>query len=121
MTRKAVYTKNTYLEHAKRDEPPKPARRGTKGSRESALESWCCRWARARGIVVSKLTDPTGVCDRVFWLPGGRPWLVEFKDGPTAPGRAALQGWYREKLARDGYEVDVVSTKERFLEVMGGE
>jgi hypothetical protein len=88
--------------------------------RESSLERWACRWARSRKIVVSKLTDPTGIVDHVFWLPGGAPLLVEFKRprGKTEPGRARLQAYYRRKLARQGYKTAKVDTKEQFLELV---
>ena len=85
--------------------------------RESELEHWACRWARSRGIVASKLTDPTGIMDHVFWLPGGSPLLVEFKRSRAAtdPARARLQAYYRKKLARQGYRTARVETKEEFL------
>ena len=88
--------------------------------KESELERWAARWARARRITVSKLTDPTGILDHVFWLTGGRPLLVEFKDpnGTTAPGREKLQQYYRRKLSKQGYSVAKVDTKEQFLEAV---
>lgn len=88
--------------------------------RESKLERWCRRWARERRIVVSKLTDPTGIQDTVFWLPGGRPLLAEFKDpnGTTEPGRERLQAYYRRKLTQQGYSTAKVTTKEQFLELV---
>jgi hypothetical protein len=75
------------------------------------------RRARAKGWVVSKVKDPTGFPDHVFWVPGGAALIVEFKDpkGRTAKGRAELQATYRKKLALDGYEVHVVDTKEKWL------
>lgn len=88
-----------------------------KRRRESALERWAVRLARYQGVPVSKLTDPTGIMDHVFWVPGGRPLLVEFKDpnGVTAPGRAKLQTYYRKLFKRLGYTVVLVETKEQFL------
>lgn len=89
----------------------------SKRRRESVVERWCVRWARARGWVVSKLTDPTGIPDHVFWAPGGRPLIVEFKDpnGRTSKGREALQAYYRRLLGKHQYLVFVFTTKEEFL------
>lgn len=96
-----------------------PYRRAA-GRRESTLERWCVAWARARGVVVSKVTDPVGFMDRAFWLPGGRPLLIEFKDpkGRTAPGRKKLQDHYQDKLRLDGYACAYVDGKEQFLDLM---
>lgn len=87
--------------------------------RESALERWAVARARNRGWTVSKVTDPTGFPDHVFWVPGGRPLIVEFKDvkGKTDPGREELQMYYRRKLKRDGYRTAVVSAKDGWLEI----
>jgi hypothetical protein len=81
--------------------------------REAALERWCVRWARARGVVVSKLTDPTGIPDRVFWVPGGRPILIEFKAPSCAP--TELQMYYLKKFTLNGYRAVGIWTKEQFL------
>ena len=88
--------------------------------RESALESWAVAWALARRITASKLKDPVGIMDHVFWLPGGRPLLVEFKDPNerTDPAREELQTWYQRKFRRLGYVAVKVDTKEEFIEVM---
>ncbi len=87
-------------------------------ARESKLERECVAWARAQGWVVCKLTNPTGIPDRLFLVPGGVPWIVEFKDnkGKTAKGRAKLQAYYREKLQDDGYCTAVITTKDGFME-----
>ena len=88
-------------------------------ARESKLERWAVARARNKGWVVSKVTDPTGFPDRVFWVPGGRPLIVEFKDvrGNTSKGRAELQAYYRGKLQDDGYQTAVVSTKEEWFDL----
>ncbi len=87
-------------------------------SNEAGLERWAVARARNRRWVVSKVTDPTGFPDHVFWVPGGRPLIVEFKDeyGRTEPGRERLQRYYRRKLSGHGYLVEVVTTKAEFLE-----
>lgn len=90
--------------------------RKSKRRTESRLEAWCVRRARVAGVLVSKLTDPTGAPDRVFWVAGGRPLLVEFKDpgGESTP----LQRHYQEELARRGYKTAVVRARETFLRLM---
>lgn len=92
----------------------------TKRRRESALESWCRSWVRVRGIVVSKLTDPTGIQDSVFWIPGGRPVIVEFKDplGKTAKGREELQTEYQKIFKKHGYVTAKITTRKDFVEFM---
>lgn len=84
--------------------------------RESALESWAVKWARLRGIVVAKLKELVGVPDRVFFVPGGSPIIVEFKAKNEIP--EALQTWYLKTLKKHGYRIYTCDTKERFLEIM---
>jgi hypothetical protein len=83
--------------------------------RESTLAARCRSYARCRGIVSSKLEDPTGIMDTVFWRKSGRPLLVEFKDGSTEPNREKLQKYYRRKFAKFGYQVAKIETIEQFL------
>ena len=91
--------------------------------REAALESWCVAWARAHGVITSKLKDPVGIADHVFWMPGGAPWLVEFKDPQTDlldphEGVHDNQWYYLIVLRVMGYRTAVVTTKEGFLRLM---
>ena len=94
--------------------------------RESSLEGWCCAWARARGMVVSKLKDPVGIPDHIFWSPGGAPWLIEFKDDSVdlADPREGVhlnQWYYLIALRAVGYHTAIVTRKEGFLRLMNGE
>lgn len=91
----------------------------SRARRESALESWAVKYARARGVVVAKLTQLDGVPDRIFFIPGGRPLIIEFKACGEKPGE--LQQWYLKKLADDGYRVAWCDTKEKFLVLFGGD
>ena len=84
--------------------------------REASLERWCVRWARARGVVVSKLTDPTGIPDHVFWMPGGRPVLIEFKAVGLEPTQ--LQEYYLTEFVGNGYRALSCDNKTLFLEMM---
>jgi hypothetical protein len=97
--------------------------RRSSGRHESSLEQWAVAWARARGIVVSKQTDPTGIMDHCFWVPGGQPWLIEFKDAGVnllndSEGIHLLQWYYLIAMRADGYRTAVVTTKEGFLRLM---
>ena len=84
--------------------------------RESALESKAVKYARSHGVVVAKLTQLDGVPDRIFFVPGGKPLIVEFKARGEKPGE--LQQWYLKKLKEDGYRAVFVETWEQFLELM---
>jgi hypothetical protein len=84
--------------------------------RESALESKAVKYARSRGVVVAKLTQLDGVPDRIFFTPGGRPLIIEFKARGEKPGE--LQQWYLQKLKEDGYRAVFVDTWEKFLVLM---
>ena len=91
--------------------------------RESKVERNCVATARAHGCVVSKLTDPTGIMDHVFWVPLtlGGPFLLEFKDpnGKTDKNREALQAYYRKALGNDGYSTGIVTTEHEFMACCG--
>jgi hypothetical protein len=84
--------------------------------KESVLESWATRWARSRGLVTAKLTLCNGVPDRIFFLPLGRPAIIEFKKRSEKP--SDLQSWYILTLRTAGYNVYWCDTKEEFLEVV---
>ena len=59
------------------------------------------------GIVGSKLVTPgdTGYPDRIFWIPGGRPLLIEFKrpDEEAKPKQEHIH----DQLRKLGYQVEV--------------
>jgi hypothetical protein len=59
------------------------------------------------GIKGTKLTTPgaTGYPDRIFWVPGGKPLLIEFK----APGEKSRpkQRQIHKELKSLGYRVEV--------------
>ena len=84
--------------------------------RESALEARAVKYARSKGVVVAKLEKLDGVPDRIFFVPGGRPLVVEFKARGLRPEE--LQSWYIQKLTADGYRVVSCDTWEKFLVLM---
>jgi hypothetical protein len=59
------------------------------------------------GIVGSKLVTPgdTGYPDRIFWIPGGRPLLIEFKRPGEEP--KPKQEYIHAQLKKLGYQVEV--------------
>ena len=80
---------------------------------ESAIESACVHHAAKHGILSYKLrSGVTGVPDRLFLLPGGRVWLVEFKakGGALSP----RQKWVHEELNKAVHMVSVIRSLEEF-------
>lgn len=78
---------------------------------ESAAEIRTVRWAQARGILVTKMAgNPslTGWPDRCFWLPGGRPALVEFKRRGARPRKGEMLQRDRQKYLK-GMKYDVLT------------
>ena len=59
------------------------------------------------GIVGSKLVTPgdTGYPDRIFWIPGGRPLLIEFKRPGEEP--RPKQEHIHAQLKQLGYKIEV--------------
>lgn len=74
---------------------------------ESAIERKVVAWAKKQGIFQTKLVSPgnRSLPDRIFWVPGGKPLMIEFK----RPGGEAteLQKAMHSKLESLGYEVKV--------------
>jgi hypothetical protein len=80
---------------------------------ESSLERSCCLLARKRGVRSVKLQSGiTGEPDRLFLLPGGRCWLVEFKQrgGRVSPRQKIVHAEY-EAI---GHRVSVMSDRVGF-------
>jgi hypothetical protein len=75
---------------------------------ESKIEQDTCDlvWKHL-GIVGSKLVTPgdTGYPDRIFWLPGGKPLLIEFKRPGEEP--EPKQEYIHAQLRKLGYQVEV--------------
>lgn len=92
----------------------------TRRRRESALKAWAIAKARWWGIVVAKMTDCDGIPDSIFFVPGGRPIVIEFKEkGETGKGlQENTQPWYHTKLRDLGYAMYRCDTKESFLLIM---
>lgn len=75
---------------------------------ESTLERQACLWiSQELGVINSKFntTSDTGYPDRIFWVPGGKPVLIEFKrpGGKVSP----KQKYQIDRLRKLGYRVEV--------------
>lgn len=73
---------------------------------ERVAERKVCQWADAHGILHNKLNlwGARGMPDRVFWLPGGCPLLMEFKR--LDEDLRKLQQARMRRLLKLGYEVE---------------
>ena len=81
--------------------------------RESALEARCVKYARAFGVVVAKMTECVGIPDRIFFVPGGRPLIVEFK--ARGLRTKEVQSWYLKTMIEADYEAHHCDTWEKFM------
>jgi hypothetical protein len=76
--------------------------------KESKIEQDACDLVMKHlGIKGSKLVTPgdTGYPDRIFWIPGGRPLMIEFKRPGEAP--SPKQEYIHGQLRQLGYQVEV--------------
>ena len=89
-----------------------------KRRRESTLEARAVKWARARGVQVGKLTECVGLPDRIFFAPGGRPLVLEFKDPGGRGEPSPTQVWHVVRLKKHGYAARFIDSWETFLELM---
>lgn len=80
--------------------------------KEKVAEQRLAQWAEAHGVLSVKLNiqGRRGWPDRVFFLPGGRPYLVEMKAEGAEPRK--LQLHIHSLLLAQGYMVEVHDTAE---------
>lgn len=69
---------------------------------ESTIKMKVFNWAEAHGVLHAKL-ERAGYPDDIFFVPGGRPLLLEFKIPGEAP--RPLQAYILKQLAQRGYDV----------------
>jgi hypothetical protein len=69
-------------------------------------------WARRNGCRATKLQGPgnRSLPDYIFWIPGGKPFLIEFKRPGAEPSE--LQWHTIRQFLNDGYDVEVHDSKE---------
>lgn len=81
-------------------------------SEKSSVEGPCVDYARALGIKVLKVNPlwAAGWNDRIFFIPGGRILIIEFK----RPGgkSSKLQEQRHKELLEAGYDHHVIDNKE---------
>lgn len=74
---------------------------------EKQIEKAVCDYAKEKGILVYKFSSPghAAVPDRMFILPGGRMFMIEFK----APGKVPTAPQIREihRLEKHGIHIYV--------------
>ncbi len=80
---------------------------------EKDIEKRVCAFAEAHGILVYKFTSPSrrSVPDRMFILPGGRVFWIEFKRAGCVP--TASQEVEIAKMRKQGATVYVVDNVEQ--------
>ena len=86
---------------------------------EASIERWVCQqvlWRFGVPNLKLNLRGNAGWPDRVFWVPGGRPLLVEFKRPGEEP--RARQQLVHMMLRDLGYEVQVHDDKRVALEAV---
>ena len=96
--------------------PTKPFKANTYADsqmREAYLEDKCRRYAELQGCFLWKLTQPTGVPDRICVLPNGRQFFVEFKR-PNGGKVSPIQAYIHAQLTKLGHEVFVVDNRAAF-------
>jgi hypothetical protein len=86
---------------------------------ESQIERAACEKIRDKlGITCIKLVTPgaTGYPDRLFWIPGGKPLLIEFKRPGEPPD--PIQIHIHAQLRDLGYYVIVCDSVESAMHVV---
>jgi|SRR5579859_3172038 len=85
---------------------------------EDRIERAVCRHADALGLTHIKLNvwGRRGYPDRLFFIAGGRPLLIEFKEANYKPRR--LQQYTINKLLRLKYDVHSVDNVEEGIELL---
>ncbi len=81
--------------------------------KESSLEVSVVEWAKKHGVhycIKLKGAGNKGLPDRLFLIPGGRPFLVEFKKLGEKPTK--LQEFTHAELRAAGYDVEVHVTRQ---------
>jgi hypothetical protein len=83
---------------------------------EATIERWVEKQAKIRHGIESAKWGQDGWPDRVFFLPGGKPLVIEFKAPGEAPSeRQAYRVGFLQQL---GYDVEVHDDREQALEAI---
>jgi hypothetical protein len=85
--------------------------------KENPTETWVCAQAEARGVLNIKMGHKTtaGWPDRLFFIPGGCPLLIEFKKPGGIADTEPLQDHTHGLLRTLGYRVEVHDNRELAL------
>lgn len=85
---------------------------------EARIEHRTATLAMQRFGIPSTKWGQDGWPDRVFWIPGGSPLLIEFKSGAPESGVDARQAQRIEHLTLWGYDVEVHNNAEQAIEAI---
>lgn len=94
-------------------------RRTIRNLKESSVERPVVRDARALGVLSIKLATGQGMPDRLFLIPGGRGFLIEFKAPGSDPRplqdamHVILRGLGYDVEAHDDYESAMAAIRRR--------
>jgi hypothetical protein len=85
---------------------------------ENPIETKTVAVAKGMGLIGLKLTPrgQRGWPDRIFFIPGGRPLLIEFKRPGDDPD--PLQGHRRTVLLGLGYDVEIHDTAKHAVQAI---
>lgn len=83
---------------------------------ESYIERRTCELALELGVDNTKLQKATGYPDRIFWVPGGKPVLIEFKRPGEEPSE--IQEYIGDLLRRLGYQVEVCDNVDDAIKII---
>lgn len=85
-------------------------------AREYVLEAWLRKRVKAMGGLCFKMTQRTGIPDRLVLFPGKPPLFIELKaEGKkSTPIQVAVQNEYRAM----GFEVHEADSKEKLLNIL---
>src|SRR6185295_382153 len=87
---------------------------------EKAIEQAVLRWTKKHGIVQTKMNmlGRRSWPDRCFWIPKGKPVLIEFKKPGGKP--TELQADTIAELKELGYAVYVCDNAQKAIEILIG-
>lgn len=94
----------------------------SRGKLEKSLEEAGNREVAKRGGYAVKLVPwvDTGLPDRLYLLPGGVMWFVEWKAPGKADNLSARQKKWRDRLVALGFNYLVTDSLETFIERLWG-
>jgi len=84
---------------------------------ERDVERKVVAWCKEKGIHQTKLMNMPGYPDRIFWVKGGKPVLIEFKR-PGGGVVSPLQTFIHKQLSVLGYSIHIVSDADEAKKIL---